>query len=245
MPARREQRLSVDIADVPLQRLVRSLGADRRRRYPRVPARGARRCDLEAVSRARRHPSQRSAHRCDRHPERRTGRDAGPAGYLHHRRRAAQPRHDRAHGTNGLHGGARLRANRNLRPDFGLPATAGMGCPARRPARRTAGTPGRQHDPSREPACRGCHDDRRSGRWQCDGRGRHARQQRHDWLLPRPGGHRQGVQWRLVPQRRPRRHAPRQIHRTARPHQGHHHLRWRKHFDHRSGAGADEPPLRP
>ena len=63
LPARREQRLSVDTADVPLQRLVHSVVTDRHRRHPRVPARGPRRRDLAAAARARRHPPQRGPDR--------------------------------------------------------------------------------------------------------------------------------------------------------------------------------------
>ena len=70
LPARREQRLSVDTADVPLQRLVHPLVTDRHRRHARVPARSPRRRDLGTAARARRHPPQRGPDRGEHHPER-------------------------------------------------------------------------------------------------------------------------------------------------------------------------------
>ena len=59
-----------------------------------------------------------------------------------------------------------------------------------------------------------------------------------------PDGHRRGVPRRLVPQRGPRRHASRRVHRAARPLQGRRHLRRREHLHHRSRASAHEPPGR-
>ena len=142
LPARREQRLSVDVADVPLQRLVHPVVADRHRRHARVPARGPRRRDLAAAARARRHPPQRGPDRGEHHPERARGRPADPAGPDHHGRRTAQPHDDRAHGTHGLPDRARLRADRDLRPDLrtASPSRSGPGChprsaPCCRPAR--------------------------------------------------------------------------------------------------------------
>ena len=61
----RDQRLPLDAADVPLQRLVHSLGGDRHRRHARLPARGRARRDLAADARARRHPFLRGADRAD------------------------------------------------------------------------------------------------------------------------------------------------------------------------------------
>ena len=55
------ERLPVDAADVPLQRLVHPVGGDRDRRDARVPAGGARRRDLAAARRGRRDPSRRRA----------------------------------------------------------------------------------------------------------------------------------------------------------------------------------------
>ena len=51
-----------------------------------------------------------------------------------------------------------------------------------------------------------------------------------------------GLPRRLVPLRRPRRHAPRRLRRAARPGQGHHHLRRGEHLDDRGRAGAPQPP---
>ena len=78
LPARREQRLSVDAADVPLQRLVHPLVTDRYRRHARVPARGPWRRDLGTAARARRHPPQRGPDRGEHHPERARGRARWP-----------------------------------------------------------------------------------------------------------------------------------------------------------------------
>ena len=64
------QRLPVDAADVPLQRLVHPVGGHGDRRHARVPARGARRRDLVADPRARRHPPQRRADRRHHDPAR-------------------------------------------------------------------------------------------------------------------------------------------------------------------------------
>ena len=57
------QRLPLDAADVPLQRLVHDLGARRGRRHPGLPARGPGRRDLAADRHRGRHPPQRRAHR--------------------------------------------------------------------------------------------------------------------------------------------------------------------------------------
>ena len=77
--AQRRQRLPVDAADVPLQRLVHGLGRDRHRRAPRVPARGARRPHLAAHRAGERHPPQRRAYRVAALVERGGGPRAGPA----------------------------------------------------------------------------------------------------------------------------------------------------------------------
>ena len=77
-----------------------------------------------------------------------------------------------------------------------------------------------------------------------DGRGGHAREQRHERLLRRRGRHRHGVRRGLVPFRGPGRLAPRRQHRATRPRQGHHHLRRREHLQHRGRAGDRRPPGR-
>ncbi len=79
---------------------------------------------------------------------------------------------------------------------------------------------------------------RRPRRRHDHGRDRHARQQRHERLLPRRRGDGQGVRGRLVPLGRPRGHAPRRLRRAPRPRQGRDHLRWREHLDRRGGAGG-------
>ena len=62
---RPRERLPVDAADVPLQRLVHAVGGDRDRRDARVPARGARRRDLAAARRGARDPPRRRPDRPD------------------------------------------------------------------------------------------------------------------------------------------------------------------------------------
>ncbi len=71
---------------------------------------------------------------------------------------------------------------------------------------------------------------RRARRRRDDGRDRAARKHRDARLLPRPGGDRRGRPGRLVPHRRPRRHAPRRLRRDPRPGQGRDHLRRREHL---------------
>ena len=80
-----------------------------------------------AAARARRHPPQRGPDRGEHHPERARGRPADPAGPDHHGRCAAQPHDHRADGTHGFSDRARLRADRDLRPDLRLPVPAAMG----------------------------------------------------------------------------------------------------------------------
>ena len=88
------QRLPVDAADVPLQRLVHGVGAGRDRRHPGVPARGARRDDLAADRRRGGHPPQRRAHRRGHRPRLPAGPRAGPTASSSRppRRRPARPR---------------------------------------------------------------------------------------------------------------------------------------------------------
>ena len=68
------------------------------------------------------------------------------------------------------------------------------------------------------------------------GRSGDARQQRDAGLLPRAGGDRDRIPWRLVSLRRSGGDAPRWLYRGARPRQGHHHLRRREYFLARGGA---------
>ena len=74
-----------------------------------------------------------------------------------------------------------------------------------------------------------------------DGRDRDTRQQRDARLLPRRRSDAQSLPGRLVPDRRPRRHACGRLRRAARSRQGHHHLRRREHLVGRGRAGAHEP----
>ena len=109
-------RLSVDAADVPLQRLVFSVVAQREGGRARLPAAGARQGALRRHRRTWRHPSVRGA---DRHadPAQRDRRGAPPAAAcraLLHRRRAAARRGARPDARGGVRGHAPLRPHRDL-----------------------------------------------------------------------------------------------------------------------------------
>ena len=64
------------------------------------------------------------ADRREHRPERERGRAAAPAGSDHHRRGAAEPHDDRGDGADGVHSRARLRADRDVRPDHPVPVPA-------------------------------------------------------------------------------------------------------------------------
>ena len=110
--------LSVDAADVSLQRLVLSLDAVDRRRHPRLPAGGARGADFRCHRDAQGNASLRCA---DRDVDAAQRRDAGeeaaaPCGAVRDRRRAAA--RSRAGGDEGcrLQRHASLWSYRDLRP---------------------------------------------------------------------------------------------------------------------------------
>ena len=108
--------LSVDAADVPLQRLVLPLVDQRESGLACVPAAGARQADLRPHRRAQGHSHVR---RADRHvdpaqrPRRREAAAASRRALLHRRRPAA------GRGAQG-DGRGRLRGHPSLRPDRGL-----------------------------------------------------------------------------------------------------------------------------
>jgi non-ribosomal peptide synthetase component F len=110
--------LSVDAADVPLQRLVLSLDAVGRRRHPCLPARGARGADLRRHRHAQGDASVRGAHRdVDVAQCAAAGEEISAAcGRVRHCRRAAAG--SRAWGDEGR----RLQRHPCLRPDRGLRA---------------------------------------------------------------------------------------------------------------------------
>ena len=116
---RPRQRLPLDAADVPLQRLVLPVGGDRRRRHPRAccatidPAR-----DPAPDPRRGRHAPERRADRAAdaRRGPRGAGRALRPAAARGDRRRAAVADAARAHGRARRARHPPLRAHRDLRP---------------------------------------------------------------------------------------------------------------------------------
>ena len=110
------QRLSLDPADVPLQRLVLPLDDLRRDGHACVPAGRPRQTDLRRHRRSRRHPYVRRAHRHADPAERPGGGETRlrPDRRFLHRRRPA------ARGRAGRHGRRRVPGDASLRPDGGL-----------------------------------------------------------------------------------------------------------------------------
>src|SRR5581483_9477728 len=104
---------------------------------------------------------------------------------------------------------------------------------AAQPSRRADDHAGRRRRPRRRLGA-----ERRPGRRAHARRDRHARQQRDERLLRRPGGDGARVRGRLVPLRRRRRAASRRPHRDRRPREGRHHQRRREHLDAASGEDA-------
>ena len=86
------ERLPVDAADVPLQRLVHAVGGHRDRRDARVPAGGARGRDLAALRRGAGDPSRRCPHRADDDRQRPAGPPARPRAGGDRGRRPARAR---------------------------------------------------------------------------------------------------------------------------------------------------------
>ena len=227
--------LSVDAADVPLQRLVLSRGRSRSspaRMFACAAVRAKAMCD--AHRRSQGDASLRRADRDGDHAQRaRRRKEAAAAqGRVLHRRGAA------ARGG----AGARWRRRASTSPIvYGLTETYG-------PPSSTNGTPTGTscRSPSRRPRrrARACATAARSTR--------RARSRRRCKPVPRDGetlgevmfrgnvvmkgylknkqGHRGGVRRRLVPFRRSRRDAPRRLHPAQGPLQGHHHLRRREHL---------------
>ena len=157
----------------------------------------------------------------------------------HHRRRAAAARRDPRSRRDRRGDHPRLRTHRDLRSAHHLRLEARLGRPARRRTRPAQSPPGRAlPDRRHRPAGDRPQHERRPRRRRDHGRSTHARQQRHAGLLRQSQGHRGGLPGRLVPLRRPRRGPSGRLHRTARPHEGHRHLRRREHLFHRSGEGA-------
>ena len=110
--------LSVDAADVPLQRLVLSLDAVGRRRHACLPALGARRGDLRRHRRPQGHASVRRADRDVDAAQRAGRREAAAAarGRVHHRGGAAAGSGARGDGGGRLQRHPCLRPDRDLRP---------------------------------------------------------------------------------------------------------------------------------
>ena len=168
------QPVSLDAADVPLQRLVLHLGRHRGGRDQHLPA--ARRAgpDLGAARPGGRHPLLRRADGADRPGEPPLGAPAGPAGDGDRRGRAAVADAARQAARAELPPRPRLRADRDLRPAHRLRVARrvgraarggagaagrapGPGLPDRRPRargrRRHAGRPARRRDARRGGAC--------------------------------------------------------------------------------------------
>ena len=137
--------LSLDAADVPLQRLVLSLDHRGLGRHQCLPAQGRSHQDLRADQEARRHPHGRRADRLQ-HPDQRAGCAEG-------RSRQARGRIDRRRSTAGRRARRRrkhrhqadacLRPDRSLRPGLGLRGAAGLGRATGRPARAAEAPAGR------------------------------------------------------------------------------------------------------
>ena len=137
--------LSLDPADVPLQRLVLPLDAGAGRRHLRLPAPRQRQDDLRRAGRPRRHAHVRRTHHHAVHHRRHGGRApaAGAQGRVHDRRRAAARRRARGAGEGEFPRHPRLRPDRGLWPGDDLLVARGLGCAALARARPAEGAPGR------------------------------------------------------------------------------------------------------
>ena len=137
--------LSLDAADVPLQRLVLSVDDGGLGRHQCLPAQGRSGQDLRADPEARRHPHVRRADRLQ-HADQRARRAEGQS-------RAARGRTDRGRSAAGRRARRRrkhrhqadacLRPDRGLWPRLRLRRAAGLGRTARRPARAAEAPAGR------------------------------------------------------------------------------------------------------
>ena len=136
------ERLPVDAADVPLQRLVHAVGGDRDRRDARVPAGGARGRDLAALRRGAGDPSRRRPDRADDDRQRPAGAPARPRAGGDRGRRPARPHGDRPDARARRADRARLRDDRGVRPVHAQRVAGRLvGAAARRT--RRAGRPAR------------------------------------------------------------------------------------------------------
>ncbi len=237
-------RLSVDAADVPLQRLVLQLDRGRGSRHQRVPAQGRREADPRPHPRPPRDPLLRRANRALDAHERACRLEEGhrPHGALPGRGRPAAGRRDRGHGAHRLRHHARVRAHGDLRAGGGLRQASRVG------GARAGGAGAAQRPPGRGLPAGGGHDGARSaddgagalGR-RDHGRDHVPRQHHHEGLPQEPEGHGRGVPRRLVPLGRPGRDAARRVREDQGPLQGRDHLRRREHLL----AGGRGRALRP
>ena len=136
------ERLSVDAADVPLQRLVHAVGGDRDRCDARMPAGGARGRDLAAARRGAGDPSRRCAHGADDDRRGPAGAPARPRAGGDRGRRRAGSDGDRPDARAGRADRARLRDDRGVRPVRPQRVAARLVGACRRRTRR-AGRPDR------------------------------------------------------------------------------------------------------
>ena len=162
-----EAGLSVDAADVPLQRLVLPVVGHRDGRHACLPAPGRSGADLPDDRRARRDAHVRRADRAQ-HAGQRAGRAAPPLQpHRRHpdRRLAAARQGDQGHGGARLPRDAHLRHDRAARPVDAVRAAGRLGRPAARGARRVQRAPGRALSGGRR-ADGGRPEDARAGRAQ-------------------------------------------------------------------------------
>ena len=239
------QRLSVDAADVPLQRLVLPVGRGRGGRHPRLPAQGRARPRLGADRRPRASPTTTARPRSTSARQRPKAHRLDPA-RDGARRPGRRPRRPCWPGSGAeFPARPRLRADRDVRPAHRLRVAPGVGRAARRTSRRAC-SPARGRATSSPTWCasstRTMNDVPRDGQTlgEVVMRGNNVVM----GYFQQPRGDRRGVPRRLVPLRRPGGDAPGRLHRAARPEEGHHHLRRREHLDDRGRAGGRPPPGR-
>ena len=137
--------LSLDLAHVPLQRLVLPLEPGRRRRGKRLPAPRARPGHVRRHQAPPGHPflrRPRGAQHLDQRP-RGTAPGHRPQSQRHDRRRRPARRRHRRHGKHGLRSRPRLRLDRDLRPLRRMRAPGRVGRTRHRRPRRNARPPGR------------------------------------------------------------------------------------------------------
>ena len=134
--------LPVDAADVPLQRLVLPVGGHRGRGAPRDHARGGPRAHLGADRRRGGDALQRGAHRPADGAQPSPGAPPGAAGDGDGGRRSALPDAAGPDERAELPRGARVRADRNLRPHHRVPRAGGVARAPRGAARDIPGPPG-------------------------------------------------------------------------------------------------------